>query len=60
MTLTFNFGADGTHLVTLTVTALRQTLAVMHRLHVEAGWPLDIWPAWIADPASQAAGGAVN
>ena len=61
MTLTFEFGDGGSHDVPLTVTALRQTLAVMHRLHVEAGWPLDVWPAWIADPLAQAGGGsAVN
>lgn len=60
MALTFNFGDGGTLVVALSITALRQTLAVMHRLHAEAGWPLDIWPAWIADPAGQAASGAVN
>ena len=60
MTLTFEFGEGQSHPVTLTITALRQTLAVMHRLHVDAGWPLDVWPAWIADPAAQAGGGAVN
>jgi len=61
MTLTFEFGDGGSHVVTLTITALRQTLAVMHRLHVEAGWPLEVWPSWIADPAAQAGGsGAVN
>lgn len=57
--LTFAFG-DESRTVTLTIAALRQTLAVMHRLYVEAGWPLDVWPAWIADPAAKAAGGAVN
>lgn len=61
MTLTFEFTDGGTHVVALTITALRQTLSVMHRLHVEAGWPLDVWPSWIADPAALAGGsGAVN
>ncbi len=60
MTLTFEFGTGQSRAVTLTVAALRQTLAVMHRLHVEAGWPLDVWPAWIADPAAHAAAGPVN
>lgn len=60
MTLTFEFTDGGSHPVTLTVTALRQTLSVMHRLFVEAGWPLDVWPAWIADPVAQAGGSAVN
>jgi len=60
MGLTFDFGDGDSRVVSLTGAALRQTLAVMHRLHVEAGWPLDLWPGWIADPAAQAAGGAVN
>ena len=60
MTLTFDFGAGESRVVTLTLQALRQTLAVMYRLHVEAQWPLEVWPAWIADPAADAAGGAVN
>ena len=60
MTLTFDFGAGQSRAVTLTVAALRQTLAVMYRLQVEAGWPLDVWPGWIADPAAHATGGALN
>lgn len=60
VTLTFAFGGGQSRTVTLSIAALRQTLAVMHRLHVEAGWPLDLWPDWIADPAARAAGGAVN
>jgi hypothetical protein len=58
--LTFAFGGGQSRTVTLTIAALRQTLAVMHRLHVEAGWPLAVWPAWIADPTARAAGDAVN
>ena len=60
MTLTFDFGAGGSRSVTLTLQALRQTLAVMYRLHVEAAWPLDLWPSWIADPTLEAASGTVN
>ena len=60
MTLTFDFGHGESRVVSLAVPALRQTLAVMHRLHVEAGWPLEVWPDWIADPAAHAGGGAVN
>lgn len=60
MTLTFDFGEGESRVVTLTMQALRQTLAVMYRLHVEAQWPLEVWPSWIADPAAEAAGGAVN
>jgi hypothetical protein len=60
MTLTFDFGDGESRIVTLSVAALRQTLSVMHRLQAEAGWPLDIWPAWIADPAATAVSGGVN
>lgn len=60
MTLTFDFGESDARVVTLTTAALRQTLAVMHSLQVEAGWPLDLWPGWITDPAVQAAHGAAN
>lgn len=60
VSLVFDFGAGESRTVSLSGPALRQTLSVMHRLHVEAGWPLDLWPGWIAEPAAQAAGGAVN
>ncbi|MDQ0464973.1 hypothetical protein QO010_002757 [Caulobacter ginsengisoli] len=40
--------------------ALRQTLALMQRLYRQAGWPAEIWPDWIADPAVDAASGTVN
>lgn len=60
VTLTFDFGGGQSRAVTLSVAAVRQTLAVMHRLQAEAGWPLDHWPEWIADPAAGAGGGAVN
>lgn len=60
MSLTFDFGDGESRVVTLSVAALRQTLSVMHRLQAEAGWPLDLWPSWIADPSAAAAGGAVN
>ena len=61
MTLTFDFGTGRSRVVSLDVPALRQTLAVMYRLHVEAGWSLEIWPSWIADPTVDAAtSGVVN
>jgi hypothetical protein len=60
MTLTFDFGDGESRVVTLSVAALRQTLSVMYRLQAEAGWPLDLWPAWISDPAATAFAGAVN
>jgi hypothetical protein len=39
---------------------VRQMLEVMRRLYVTAGWPLDIWPAWMAEPAGDEAAAAVN
>jgi hypothetical protein len=60
MDLTFDFGADESRTVAIAHAAVRQTLAVMHRLHVAAGWPLDIWPAWISQPAASAPIDALN
>lgn len=57
--LTFEFNG-GRRLVGVSLPALRQTLTVIYRLQVAAGWPLDQWPGWIADPARDAAAGAVN
>ena len=53
--LTFR-GADG-QAATLALSAeqVRQWLDVMHKTWVKAGWPLDMWPAWIKQP-DQAAG----
>ncbi|MFI4935466.1 MAG: hypothetical protein ACHP7N_12650 [Caulobacterales bacterium] len=48
VTLTFDFAAADTRVVGMDFAALRQTLAVMHRLHVAAGWPADFWPAWVS------------
>lgn len=60
LAITLRF-ADQSRVLTLAPVALRQTLAEMYRLHVAAGWPLDLWPAWIADPAGEAAAmGALN
>jgi hypothetical protein len=58
--LTFEFGTADTREVGLSQAALRQMLSVMHRLHVAAGWPLDLWPAWIAEPAPAGAAAALN
>lgn len=58
--LTFDFGAGETRTVSIGSAGVRQTLAVMHRLHVAAGWPLDVWPAWVADPAAAAPTDSVN
>lgn len=59
--LTLAFNPKGERTLELAVPALRQTLAVIHRLSVAAGWPTDIWPGWIADPGAAAApAGSVN
>ena len=53
--MTFDFGADEHRSIGLTLAAVRQTLSVMHRLHVAAGWPVDVFPAWVSDPEASAA-----
>lgn len=59
VTFTFTFGqAQETRVVSASGPAVRQTLSVLYRLHEEAGWPADLWPAWVADPAAVA--GAVG
>jgi hypothetical protein len=52
--LTFDFGAPGPCVIGVNVQQLRQTLSVIHGLYVAGGWPVDIWPAWIAQPAAGA------
>jgi hypothetical protein len=58
--LTFEFGDGESRTFGLGVAAVRQTLAVLCKLHEAAGWPDDFWPAWVADPAAPAAPSAVN
>jgi hypothetical protein len=59
--LTFEFGDGQSRVVAVAHAGVRQMLAVMRRLYVAAGWPLDIWPAWMAEPpAGRAPSGAVN
>lgn len=53
--LSFEFGAPGPCVIGVNVHQLRQTLSVIHGLYVLAAWPVDIWPAWIAQPAAGAA-----
>ncbi|MDR3507562.1 MAG: hypothetical protein P4L64_06655 [Caulobacteraceae bacterium] len=50
MNLTFEFGAEESRAVSLAHPAVRQMLTVLYRLNVAAGWALDLWPSWIADP----------
>ena len=60
LVLTFEFGAASPCGIGINLPQLRQTLAVMHGLYVAAGWPLDFWPAWIADPGAAPSAEAVN
>lgn len=48
-------GADLRLGMVLAFPEVRQMLSAMHNLHVAASWPVDIWPAWIADPGALAA-----
>ena len=47
-------GDGETRTVGLSFQAVRQMLSVMHRLHAAAGWPMDFWPDWVADPNATA------
>jgi len=40
--------------ISLASAAVRQTLTVIYRLYLAAGWAMDIWPAWITDPETTA------
>jgi hypothetical protein len=49
--VTFTFGpGNETRVIGTSGPALRQTLAVFYRLHEAAGWMVELFPAWIADP----------
>ena len=58
--LVFEFGDDQKRELALSAAAARQMLGVMHRLFVGAGWPLDIWPDWVADPTPPGDPAALN
>jgi len=59
--LTFQFGLDQTRLVSSPHESVRQTLTVLRRLWSGAGWPMDIWPNWMAEAApGDVPSGAVN
>ena len=40
--------------------ALRQTLTLLARLYRVAGWPGELWPDWVLDPAPEPAVRTVN
>ena len=60
VSLAFDFGEGETRKLGLGVAAVRQTLALMHRLHGAAAWPMDFWPAWVADAEAPAEAPAIN
>ncbi len=55
----FDFG-DQSRSINFDEPALRQTLGLLARLYRLAGWPADIWPDWITEPAIDATPGTVN
>lgn len=60
LSLTVDFATGESRFIPMSFAALRQALSEMHRLFVVAGWPRDIWPEWIANPGTHAAGGMAN
>ena len=60
MDLSFDFGRDERRTLGVSRPAVRQMLTVLHRLYVAAGWPMDIWPAWIEGPHGQPPIDALN
>lgn len=60
MDLTFDFGPDQSRTIGVSHPAVRQMLTVLHRLYGAAGWPTDVWPAWIEGPQAAPPPDAVN
>jgi hypothetical protein len=60
MVLKFDFGADESRTLSLDLAAVRQMLAVIHRLHVAADWALDAFPPWIDAAGAISASDALN
>jgi len=63
MNLALDYSGPEPLTISLTSAAVRQTLTVIYRLYLAAGWPLDVWPAWISEPEPMPAAapkGAVN
>lgn len=58
--LVFDFGAGEQRILEAHPPAVRQTLFVLRRLYQVAGWPTEIWPDWVGDPAAAPSEGAVN
>jgi hypothetical protein len=58
--LTFEFAMGQTRTIGSPHESVRQTLTIFRRLWAAAGWPMDIWPHWMAEEAAALSGGAVN
>jgi hypothetical protein len=50
--LTFKNDAGQTARFSLTTAVLRQWLEILHETYLYAGWPMDVWPAWMVGGAS--------
>ncbi len=48
-TLVFRWPEQNALAVTMNAFPLRQWLSIIHETCVKAGWPLEIWPAWIRE-----------
>ncbi len=49
LNFTFEFGEGEQRVIGVGRAELRQTLAMIYRLHVAASWPTDVWPIWITE-----------
>ncbi len=48
-TLMFRWPEQNALALTMNALPLRQWLSIIHDTYVKAGWPLEIWPAWIRE-----------
>jgi hypothetical protein len=60
VTLVFEASEGEPAAITLDAVALRQMLAILRQLHAGAGWPLETFPAWVAEPPSTDSAAALN
>jgi hypothetical protein len=50
--LTFKDGAERSVVLRFDAQNLRRWLKVLHAQYRRSGWPMDLWPDWIADAAA--------
>jgi hypothetical protein len=58
--LIFHLGTEPTLASAFSPVELRQWLSILHGLYQTAGWSMDIWPIWMANPIATAAPNRVN